>query len=152
MRSGMRMFATRNALVRMRSRYSRLAMSQMLCIDVNSCRLRGLRRFGYLFDEDLFQRRLHDFEASNAGFDDCRGEESLCVGAFVETDLGVSTVVLCRMDGGVVEEGVIAGEVDENAVDGIAGLDITHGARKYEMAVVNEADVVAELFDLIHAM
>src|ERR1700744_1234212 len=56
------------------------------------------------------------------------------------------------MYGGGIEEGVIAGEVDENAVDGIAGLDITHGARKYEMAVVNEADVVAELFDLIHAM
>src|SRR5271163_2262638 len=92
MRSGIRMVATRNALVRMRSRYSRLAMSQMLCIDVNSCRLRGLRRFGYLFDEDLFQRRLHHFEASDAGFDDCRGEERLRVGAFVETDLGVPTV------------------------------------------------------------
>src|ERR1700722_20889304 len=56
------------------------------------------------------------------------------------------------MDGGVIEEGVIAGEVDENTVDRVTGLDLTHGARKYEMAVVNEADVVAEFFDLIHAV
>src|ERR1700733_11031977 len=56
------------------------------------------------------------------------------------------------MDGGVMEEGVVAGEVDEDAVDWVSGLDLTHGARKYEMAVVNEADVVAELFDLIHAV
>ena len=33
MKSGMRMVAMRKALVRMRSRYSRFAMSQMLCMN-----------------------------------------------------------------------------------------------------------------------
>ena len=56
MRTGMRMVVMRKALVRTRSRYSRFAMSQTLCIDFAS----------YGFDKYLFKRRLHDFEAGDA--------------------------------------------------------------------------------------
>ncbi len=56
--TGMRIVEMRKALVRTRSRYSRFAMSQTLCIDFAS----------YGLDEDLFQGWLHDFEAGDAGF------------------------------------------------------------------------------------
>ena len=64
----------------------------------------------------------------------------------------MAAVVFCGVDGGVSEEGVVAGEVDQDAVDGVAGFDLAHGAGEDEVAVVDEADVVAELFDLIHSM
>ena len=60
----------RKALVRTRSRYSRFAMSQTLCIDFAS----------YGFDEDLFERGLHDLEAGDARFGDGLGEQRLRVG------------------------------------------------------------------------
>ena len=47
----------RKLLVRTRSRYSRFAMSQTLCIDFAS--------YG-VFDEDLFECGLHDLEAGDA--------------------------------------------------------------------------------------
>src|SRR5579871_5652520 len=61
--SGMRMVERRKARVRTRSRYSRFAMSQTLCIDFAS----------YGLDEDLFQGWFHHFEASDAGFGDGLG-------------------------------------------------------------------------------
>src|ERR1700733_12654830 len=103
MKSGIRIVAMRNALVRMRSRYSRLAMSQMLCIDFLSG-LDGSVALGYFFDEDLFEGRLHHFEAGDAGGRDCCGEESLGISSIVEANLGMATVVLCGMDGGMVEK------------------------------------------------
>ena len=71
---------------------------------------------------------------------------------FVELDLGHAVVVLCALDGGVVEEGGVASEVDEDAVGGIARLDLAHAAGENEATVVDEADGVAELFDLVHAV
>ncbi len=67
----MRTVITMKALVRMRSRYSRFAMSQTLCI--------GFASYG--FDEDLFKGGLHDFEAGDAGAaGDGVGEQGLGVG------------------------------------------------------------------------
>src|SRR5580704_13940865 len=57
---GMRIVEMRKALVRTRSRYSRFAMSQTLCIDFAS----------YGLNENLFQGWFHHFEASDAGFCD----------------------------------------------------------------------------------
>src|SRR5947209_8448094 len=71
--SGMRRVEMRNALVRTRSRYSRFAMSQTLCIDAVS----------YGFDKDLFEGGFHEFEAGDACSRDGLCEKRLCVGAVV---------------------------------------------------------------------
>src|SRR5258708_7462870 len=115
-RTGMRMVEMRKALVRTRSRYSRFAMSQTLCIDFAS----------YGLDKDLFKSGLHDFEAGDAGLGNSLSEESLAVIAVVELDLGVALVVFCLVDGGVIEERGITVEVHNDAVVGVAGLDLAH--------------------------
>src|SRR5260370_24235081 len=97
MSNGMRMVEMRKALVRTRSRYSRFAMSQTLCIDFAS-----VNRFPgfccYFFDKDLFEGGFHDFEAGDAGLGDGLGEEVLDVVAFVELDLGHDVVGLGALD------------------------------------------------------
>ena len=143
----MRMVMMRKLFARMRSRYSRFAMSQMLSIDIVS----------YGLDEDLFEGGLHDFEASDAGAVlDGRGEERLSVGTgaveAVEFDLGLSAVVLRAFDAGMLEEGVVSLEGDLDAVARVAALDLAHAAGEDEMAARDEGDGVADLFDLIHAV
>src|SRR5258708_40055017 len=98
----MRMVMMRKLFAWMRSRYSRFAMSQILCIDI----------FSYGLDEDLFEGGLHDFEANDAGaaLRGC-GEERLRVGRFavdaVEFDLSLAAVVLHGFDAGMGEEGLV---------------------------------------------
>src|SRR5260370_42421618 len=151
MSNGMRMVEMRKALVRTRSRYSRFAMSQTLCIDFAS-----VNRFPgfccYFFDKDLFEGGFHDFEAGNAGLGDGLGEEGLAVVCVAELDLGAALVVFCLVDGGVVYEGGCGLSVYDDAVVGIAGLDLAHGSGEDEAAVVDEADGVAELLDLVRAV
>src|ERR1700678_2666379 len=148
---GMRMVATMKALVRMRSRYSRFAISRTLCIDCAP----GIH-FAVLccnfFDEDLFEGRLHDLEAGDASLGDGVRQKLLGIGSIAQLDLGATAVVLCRLDKSMIEEGGVAFEVERNAIGGIAGFNLAHRAGENEMAIVDEADVVAELFDLIHAM
>src|SRR3984893_16886391 len=107
MRSGMRMVMMRKLFARMRSRYSRFATSQTLSIDI----------FSYGFDEDLLEGGLHDFEAGDASAAlDGGGEEGLGVGTgsveAVEFYFGLSAIVLCGFDAGVMKEGVVAFEGD----------------------------------------
>src|SRR5580698_10633891 len=139
---GMRMVAMMKALVRMRSRYSRFAISQILCIDFAPD----------YFDKDVFQARLHDLEAGDARLCCGSGKKCLRIGAVAQLDFGMAAVVLRGLNGGMIEEGSVAFEVHDNAVGGVARLDLAHGAGEDETTVVDEADVVAELFDLIHAM
>src|SRR5712672_2992956 len=123
MRSGMRIVMMRKLFARMRSRYSRFATSQTLCIDI----------FSYGFDEDLLEGGLHDFEAcdASAAFNGC-GEERLGVGAgaveAVEFDIGLSAVVLRGFDAGVLEEGIVSFEGDLDVIARIAALDLAHAA------------------------
>src|SRR5581483_3260822 len=66
MKHGMRTVARMKPLVRTRSMYSRLAMSQILCMDLAS----GFGELGSSLhggDEDLFERGLNDFETSDVG-------------------------------------------------------------------------------------
>src|ERR1700746_2474841 len=105
MRTGMRTVMMRKLFARMRSRYSRFATSQTLCIDI----------FSYGFDEDLLEGGLHDFKAGDSGAAlDGRGEERLGVGTgsihAVEFYIGLSTVVLGRFDAGVLEKGIVSFE------------------------------------------
>src|SRR5580704_7507320 len=147
MRSGMRMVMMRKLFARMRSRYSRFATSQTLCIDI----------FSYGFDEDLLEGGLHDFEAGDAGAAlDCRGEEGLGVGTgaveAVEFYVGLSAIVFRGFDAGVLEEGVVSFERDLDVVARITALDLAHAAGEDEMTARDEGDGVADFFDLIHAM
>src|SRR3981189_202314 len=103
MRSGMRMVMMRKLFARMRSRYSRFATSQTLCIDI----------FSYGFDEDLLEGGLHDFEAGDASTAlDGGSEERLGVGTgaveTMEFYVGLAAVVLCGFDAGMLEGGVVA--------------------------------------------
>ncbi len=50
------------------------------------------------------------------------------------------------------EERGVAFELDDDAVALVAGLDLAHLAGENGAAVVDEADGVAELLDLVHAM
>src|SRR5438270_7310333 len=111
MRTGMRMVMMRKLFARMRSRYSRFATSQTLCIDI----------FSYGFDEDLLEGGLHDFEAGDTGtaLDGC-GEERLGVGTgaieAMEIYVGLSAVVLHGFDAGMLEEGIVALERDLDVI------------------------------------
>src|SRR5258708_38002037 len=118
MRSGMRMVMRRKLFARMRSRYSRFATSQTLSIDI----------FSYGFDEDLLEGWLHDFEAGDAGAAlDGGGQERLGVGsgAFeaVEFYVGLSAIILHRLDAGMCEEGRVSFERDLDAVGRVAALE-----------------------------
>src|SRR5438270_4561427 len=121
MRSGMRTVMMRKLFALMRSRYSRFATSQMLCIDI----------FSYGFDEDLLEGGLHDFEAgdASAALDGC-SEERLGVGAgsveAMEFYVGLAAVVLRGLDAGVMKEGVVTFEGDLDAVAGVTALDLAH--------------------------
>ena len=59
--TGIRMVAMMKARVRMRSRYSRLLISQVLRRGL------GIDVFSYSLDEDLFEGGLGDFKAGDAG-------------------------------------------------------------------------------------
>src|SRR5258705_9780249 len=147
MRSGMRMVMMRKLFARMRSRYSRFAMSQTLSIDI----------FSYGFDEDLLEGGLHDFEAGDASAAlDGSGEERLGVGPgsidAMEFYVGLSSIVLRGFDAGVREEGVVSFERDLDVVARIAALDLAHAAGENEMTAGDEGDGVADFFNLIHAV
>ena len=119
----------RKLFARMRSRYSRFATSQMLCVDI----------FSYGFDEDLLEGGLHDFEARDAGAAlDGRSEERLGIGTgaveAVEFDVGLSAVVLCAFDAGVLKKGIVSFEGDLDVVSRVAAFDLAHAAGEDEMA------------------
>src|SRR5262245_41682847 len=99
MSTGIMMVETRKALVRTRSRYSRLAMSQMLRIDLFSGEFSGFRC--YLFDEDLFERWLGHFKPGDMCFGDGRSEQRLGVRALAELDLRHTVIVFNALDGRV---------------------------------------------------
>src|SRR5208283_969206 len=160
MMSGIMRVVMRKPRVRMRSRYSRRAMSQTLCIEAASVELveLGHGEFAAIFagqgllhllDEDLFEGGFHDLEARDAGVGDGLGEQGLgvvgqgCGGA--KPDLGVAVVTLEVFDAGVVEEAVVAFEVDADVVARVDGFDLAHGAGEDEMAAMDEGDAVAEL-------
>src|SRR6185312_9651223 len=94
--SGMRRVMTIKLLARMRSRYSRFAISQTLCIDFASG-FRVAETCPDVFDEYLFESRLDHFEPRDA----CaaryrRGKHLLGRGFVPQQNVGVARVVLYR--------------------------------------------------------
>src|ERR1700760_1755738 len=99
MSTGIRMVMTRKLLARTRSRYSRFAMSQTLCI--------GFASYG--FNKDLFERGFHNLEPGDAStvLDGC--SQNLLRGGFVaKLDLCVSGVVLGFSDAGMLQKACVA--------------------------------------------
>src|SRR5271170_7264480 len=82
--AGMSTVVILKALPRTCSRYSRFAISQMLCISAAS---HGLNEY-------LFERRLDQFELVNARHADRLAQQSLGIGAVPEFYFRVAGVVL----------------------------------------------------------
>src|SRR5580693_708485 len=108
MMSGISTVITRKLLARMRSIYSRRAMSRTLRIDSASA-THGL-------DEDLFQGRLRHFKPPDLRGLRGKGQQRLCVVAILQRDLGMTAVVLRRCDAGVLQKRIASLEVDQHAV------------------------------------
>src|SRR5665213_2217221 len=101
-RRGMRMVMIRKLLARMRSIYSRFAISHTLCIDFTSG-FRVAETSPDVFDEDLFKRGLDHFKPSNIyAARDCSGKHMLACGFVAQQDVGVAGVVLGRLDAWVL--------------------------------------------------
>src|SRR5580698_1064543 len=116
--------AMRKLLERIRSRYSRFAISQTLCIDSASCFCIA-EACADVFDEDLFQRGFHDFKAVDVSTArDSLGENLLGGGLVVQLDLGDAGVVLRLGNTRVAKEGVVTGEDDLHAVARVARFDL----------------------------
>src|SRR6185437_7099253 len=101
--SGKRIVKKRKAFVRMRSRYSRFAISQTLCIDLAS----------NFFYEYLFERRFLNLEAVDTGAAlDSIGEQRLRVGSNsvdrTQLDLRSAAVSLRLFDGRMLKEAGIS--------------------------------------------
>src|ERR1035437_8767690 len=139
MMSGIMTVVMMNPRVRMRSRYSRRAMSQTLIIEVALLRLVELghgefpavgdgQRLANLLDKDVFEGGLGDLEAGDTRDADGVGEQRLGVvgkgGRRAQLDLGVAAVALEAFDAGMLQEGIVAFEVDVDAVAGVARLDL----------------------------
>src|SRR5215472_11468889 len=84
-RRGTRMVETRKARPRICSRYSRRATRIRLCIGFASHRL----------DEDLFERRLDQFETIDCGDSGRFVKQLLGVALRLQADLGVAGEVFC---------------------------------------------------------
>src|ERR1035438_5284876 len=124
------------------SRYSRFAIKKMLRIILAS---HGL-------DKNLFQRRLNQLEAVDGG--DGRGfmEQLLRVAVRFERDLRVAGEVFRLRDLFTVQKCGVSLELDDHVVALVTLLDLAQIAGEHGLAVVDEADGVAELLYLVHAM
>src|SRR5579863_5940844 len=132
----------RKARPRTCSRYSRAAISSILCI--------GLASHG--LDEDFFERRLDELKAIDGGYGGGFVEELLRVAAGFEANLGVAGEVFGVLDLGALEKAGVALELGDDTVALVARLDFADLAGQHGAALIDEADGVAEFFDLVHAM
>src|ERR1035441_121996 len=131
-----------NARPRICSRYSRLAIRRTLCIGLAS---NGL-------DEDLLERGLDQFESINLGCGSCLMQQLLRVALRLELDLGVGRKNLRFRNLIAVQERRTAFKFDDHAIALITGLDLAQIPCQHGLAVMDEADAVAQLLHLIHAM
>src|ERR1700692_2678596 len=114
--NGTRTVDTRNARPRICSRYSRLATSNRLRIGFAS---HGL-------NENLFERRLDQFEAVDGGYRRSLVEQLLCVAMRLKANFSVAGEVLGFSNLRTLQETRVAVEFNNHAVALIAGLDLAH--------------------------
>src|SRR5208282_4813481 len=120
--------------------YSRLTISQIL-------------RMGGFLDEDVVERRLEQLETVDlrARFD-CRFQNLLRIGARFQLGFHSAAEPVDAGDGGIVQEGVRARELDVDRVLAVGLLDGAEFAIQNVPALVDQADGVAHFLDLLHAV
>src|SRR5580698_8193167 len=140
--SGTSTVENRKARPRICSRYSRFATSSILRI--------GLASHG--LDEDLFKRGLNQLKAIDGSHARGLVEQLLRIAVRLERDLGVAGVVVGFSNLVALEEVRVAFEFHDHMIALVAAFDLAHFAREHRLAAVDEADGIAELFHLVHAV
>jgi len=79
-------------------------------------------------------------------------EQLLRVPVFLEPNLRVSGKILRLGNLGAVQKGRVPLKLDHHPVTLVGRLDLAHLARQHRLAVVHQANRVAQLLHLIHAM
>ena len=140
--AGTRMVDTLNARPRICSRYSRFAIRSMLRI--------GLASHG--LDEYLFKRRLDQLEPVDGRH--CRGlvQQLLRIAVRLQLDFRVAGVILRLRNLIALQKRGASFKLDNHVVALIAALDLAHLAGQHRLAVVDQANRVAQLLHLVHAM
>src|SRR5664279_3147717 len=124
-----------NARPRTCSRYSRLAISNMLRI--------GSAPHG--LDEDLFERRLHHFKAINHRPRGSLAQQLLRVAVFLESNLSVAGEIFRFGNLRAVQKIGVAFKLDDHMIALVTGLDVAHPARQDCLTFVDKTDGIAEL-------
>src|SRR5215472_15531603 len=132
----------RNALERTRSRYSRRAMSSIL---------RMVLPHG--FNEDFFERGLHQFKLADPRTGGNLVQELLGIGAGSQPDFNVVAVVVVRShQPGLPQEVAVTLVFDLYIVLAVLRLDLLEVALQHRFSAIDEADGVAQLLHLVHAV
>src|ERR1700733_3979015 len=124
------------------SRSSRLATSRTLRIGFAS---HGL-------DKNLFERGLDQLVTKDGGYGGGFMQQLLRVAMLFEANFDVAGEAVGLGNLFAREKCGAAFEFNDNAVALVAAFDFAHLAREHCLALVNEADRVAELLNLIHAV
>src|ERR1700722_9571192 len=104
---------TRNALLRIRSRYSRRATSNASCIGFLPNRL----------DENFFQGRLNQLKAVNLRLL-CRGaQQVLRVGVLLKSDFHPPRILLILGNRLMAQKALFAVEIEDDPISFVAGFD-----------------------------
>src|SRR5580704_1469900 len=114
--AGMSTVLTRKALLRIRSKYSRRAIN-------NASRIHSLP---HRLDENLFQRRLNQFEAINACLLFGRTQQCLRVGVLLQPDLHMTRIFLAFGNCLMAQKPVSALEIDNHPVAFVARFYVAH--------------------------
>src|SRR5580693_5634374 len=145
--AGSNKVSTRNERCRTRSRYSRLMTSQVLMSAVLGM------GFSHGLEENLFQRRLHQFELGEA--DVCSGAPQqllrICSRGQVHFDI-VSVVVERLHQLGIVQKLRIAVVLHLHVPHAVSGADFGQIALQHGAPVIDEANGIAQALGGVHAM
>src|SRR5262249_32809452 len=103
-------------------------------------------------DEDLFERRFHYLEARDARTPHCGVKQLLWIGPGAQLDLCMPAIVVARFDHRACQKPAVAFIVDLDELPAVACLDVAESALQNRMPMVDKADSIAQLLDLVHAM
>src|SRR5208337_1915396 len=133
--TGVTKVESRNERVLTRSRYSRFAMIQTFLIE------KSVIFAGDSFDEDLFERRVHDLEAEHAQLAHRALQQFLRVGAGLEAQFGVIAVVIQRIDERIAgQASAVALIVDLHEAAAVAVFDFAETPLQHRLAAIDQAD------------
>src|ERR1700733_8171821 len=139
---GSPMVVIRKARPRTCSRYSRFAMSRILRIGFAS----------HCPDEDFFQRWFDQFEPIDGGARRSFLQQFLRVAMRLQLNLRMPGEVLGFGNLRAVEKLLATLKLNHHVIPFVARFDLAHAAGEHCDSVIDEANRIAELFYLIHAV